>query len=66
MSTLPTRPPVPDEVRAVVEHRPRPDAVGLRLEHASEHLVDAALADRNPRAAKFAGWPLLLLLAARC
>jgi ubiquinone/menaquinone biosynthesis C-methylase UbiE len=40
-------------------------AVGLRLEHASEHLVDDALAERNPRAAKFAGWPLLLLLAAR-
>ncbi|HET6582884.1 MAG TPA: class I SAM-dependent methyltransferase [Nannocystaceae bacterium] len=40
-------------------------AVGLRLEHASEHLVDAALAQRSPRAAKFAGWPLLLLLAAR-
>jgi ubiquinone/menaquinone biosynthesis C-methylase UbiE len=37
-------------------------AAGLRLEHASEHLVDPVLAHRNPRAAKFVGWPLLLLL----
>ena len=40
-------------------------AAGLRLEHASEHAVDPELARRNPRAAKFEGWPLLLLLAAR-
>jgi ubiquinone/menaquinone biosynthesis C-methylase UbiE len=40
-------------------------AAGLRLEHASEHLVERDLADRNPRAAKFLGWPLLLLLGLR-
>jgi ubiquinone/menaquinone biosynthesis C-methylase UbiE len=40
-------------------------AVGLHLEHASEHLVERALADRNSRASKFLGWPLLLMLGLR-
>jgi malonyl-CoA O-methyltransferase len=40
-------------------------AAGLRLEHATEHLVQRDLAQRNPRAAKFLGWPLLLMIAAR-
>jgi hypothetical protein len=35
---------------------------GLRLEHISEHAADAALAARSPRAAKYLGWPMLLLM----
>lgn len=35
---------------------------GLPIDHISEHLVDAHLAGRSPRAAKYIGWPLLLLL----
>jgi ubiquinone/menaquinone biosynthesis C-methylase UbiE len=38
---------------------------GLCLESISEHSVDAALVARSPRAAKYLGWPLLLLLALR-
>lgn len=40
-------------------------AAGFRLAHASEHCVETELAGRNPRATKFAGWPLLLLLGLR-
>lgn len=35
---------------------------GLKLEHTSEHAADADLAGRTPRAAKYLGWPMLLLL----
>ena len=35
---------------------------GLHLEHVSEHAADAALAARSPRAGKYLGWPMLLLL----
>jgi len=35
---------------------------GLRLDHVSEHAVDAALAARSPRATKYVGWPMLLLM----
>jgi len=35
---------------------------GLALEHVSEHAADAALAARSPLAAKYLGWPMLLLL----
>jgi malonyl-CoA O-methyltransferase len=35
---------------------------GLRVEHASEYAVDAALAARSPRAGKYLGWPMLLLM----
>jgi ubiquinone/menaquinone biosynthesis C-methylase UbiE len=35
---------------------------GLQLEHVSEHAADAALATRSPRAGKYLGWPMLLLL----
>jgi malonyl-CoA O-methyltransferase len=35
---------------------------GLRVERMSEHSVDDALVARSPRAAKYLGWPLLLLL----
>jgi ubiquinone/menaquinone biosynthesis C-methylase UbiE len=38
---------------------------GLKLEHISEHAVDAALAARSPRAAKYLDWPLLLLMRFR-
>ena len=38
---------------------------GLRLEHISERAVDAGLATRSPRSAKYLDWPLLLLLRFR-
>ena len=38
---------------------------GLTLEHMSEHAVDGELAARSPRAAKYRGWPLLLLMKLR-
>jgi ubiquinone/menaquinone biosynthesis C-methylase UbiE len=37
---------------------------GLRIDHMSEHPVDAELAAQSPRARKHLGWPLLLLM--RC
>lgn len=36
---------------------------GLELTHISEHAVDGALAQRAPRAEKYLGWPMLLMLA---
>lgn len=39
--------------------------VGLQIEHMSEHAVDEQLAARSPRAAKYLGWPLLLLMQLR-
>jgi malonyl-CoA O-methyltransferase len=35
---------------------------GLKLDHISEHAVDAALAKRSPRAGKYLDWPLLLMM----
>jgi malonyl-CoA O-methyltransferase len=35
---------------------------GLRIDHLSEHPVDAALAARYPRAEKYLGWPMLLVM----
>ena len=35
---------------------------GLAIQHISEHAVDAALMARSPRAEKYLGWPLLLLM----
>lgn len=35
---------------------------GLTIRHIGEHAVDPALAAANPRAAKYLGWPLLLVL----
>lgn len=35
---------------------------GLRIDHLSEHVVDAQLAAQSPRAAKYEGWPMLLLM----
>lgn len=46
---------ISDYVMAAVE-------AGLRFEHLSEHAVDAQLAAASPRAAKYLGWPLLLLM----
>lgn len=37
-------------------------AAGLRIEHMSEHVVDEATAERSPRARKYLGWPILLLM----
>lgn len=38
---------------------------GLTIEHMSEHAVDAALVERSPRAGKYLGWPLLLMMRLR-
>lgn len=38
---------------------------GLVLEHVSEHKADAALAAQSPRAEKYIGWPMLLLIKLR-
>ncbi|MCC7293628.1 MAG: methyltransferase domain-containing protein [Phycisphaerales bacterium] len=35
---------------------------GLTLDHISEHAVDEELAQRCPRAVKYLGWPMLLLM----
>ncbi|MGI8906133.1 MAG: class I SAM-dependent methyltransferase [Candidatus Sumerlaeaceae bacterium] len=40
-------------------------AVGLRIEHLSEHAVDSELAQQTPRAEKYIGWPMLLLMKLR-
>jgi malonyl-CoA O-methyltransferase len=46
---------VSDYVLAAVRAR-------LPIVHMSEHLMDEATASRAPRAAKYAGWPVLLLM----
>jgi malonyl-CoA O-methyltransferase len=38
---------------------------GLRIDHMSEHAVDAELAARMERAAKYLDWPMLLLMKIR-
>ena len=38
---------------------------GLTLEHISEYAVDQQLADDSPRARRYLGWPLLLLMRMR-
>ena len=38
---------------------------GLHIDHISEHVVDGELAARSPRAQKYLGWPLLLLMRLR-
>ena len=37
-------------------------AAGLRIDDMSEHVVDAELAREFPRAMKYLGWPMLLLM----
>jgi malonyl-CoA O-methyltransferase len=37
-------------------------AAGARIEALSEHAADEALAQRVPRAARYIGWPLLLMI----
>lgn len=49
---------ISDYVRAAV-------TAGLRIAEISEHAVDAALAERLPRAQKYLGWPMLFLLGLR-
>ncbi len=36
--------------------------VGLNIDHLSEHVADAELAQRCPRAGKYVGWPMLVML----
>ncbi|MFZ2960011.1 MAG: class I SAM-dependent methyltransferase [Candidatus Ozemobacteraceae bacterium] len=38
---------------------------GLSIDHLSEHLVTESLVARSPRAQKYLGWPLLLLMRFR-
>ena len=38
---------------------------GFRLADVTEHAPDAALAERLPRAAKYVGWPMLVVLTLR-
>ncbi len=35
---------------------------GLTIEHLGEHAVDESLAARWPRAERYLGWPMLLLI----
>lgn len=35
---------------------------GLTIDHLSEHAVDEALANRLPRAQRYVGWPMLLMM----
>jgi len=35
---------------------------GFTIDHMSEHAVDDALAERVPRAARYLGWPMLLMM----
>lgn len=53
---------VPNEISDYVMAATR---AGLRFEHLSEHAVDDELADRSSRAAKYRGWPMLLLMKLR-
>jgi len=39
--------------------------MGLHIDHMSEHVVDEELAARSPRAQKYLGWPILLLMRLR-
>jgi ubiquinone/menaquinone biosynthesis C-methylase UbiE len=41
------------------------NAAGLRIDHMSEHVIDAEVASEYPRAMKYLGWPILLLLRLR-
>ena len=35
---------------------------GLRIDHLSEHMVDETIAAQSPRAVKYLGWPMLLMM----
>lgn len=37
-------------------------SAGLRIDQMSEHVADQSLADRCPRAEKYLGWPLLIMM----
>ena len=37
-------------------------SAGLTIEHLGEHTLDEALAAEHPRGARYAGWPMLLLM----
>ena len=49
---------ISDYIMAAVE-------AGLLIEHCSEHAVDESLAQRAPRARKYLGWPMLLMMKMR-
>ena len=38
---------------------------GLHIDHMSEHAIDAEIARQHPRAGKYLGWPMLLLMRLR-
>ena len=38
---------------------------GLRFDHMSEHAVDEELLERSVSAARYQGWPMLLLMRLR-
>lgn len=50
---------VPHSVSAFVTAAVR---AGFRIDHISEHAPDAELAARVPRAAKYVGWPMLVVM----
>src|SRR5947208_2933973 len=56
------RPPAPASPHQIADYVMAAVKAGLDLDHLSEHAVDAALAARSPRACKYLGWPLLLLM----
>jgi ubiquinone/menaquinone biosynthesis C-methylase UbiE len=37
-------------------------SAGFKIDHLSEHAVDAAAVARSPRAEKYLGWPMLLMM----
>lgn len=37
-------------------------AAGLRIDHMSEHVIDAQVAGQHPRALKYLGWPALVMM----
>jgi hypothetical protein len=37
----------------------------LRIDHLSEHAIDEAVAAVSPRARRYLGWPMLLLMGLR-
>jgi malonyl-CoA O-methyltransferase len=53
---------VPHSVAAIVMASVR---AGFRLEDVQEYAPDAAFAERYPRAVKYVGWPMLVVLALR-
>jgi len=53
---------VESEYHVVADYVTAAVGAGLALEHISEHRVPDEIAERYPRAAKYRGWPMLLML----